>query len=301
MTVPKGHSTLSVLKYGNMKKLIFSLIGGTAAFLMIMNRPADAQIINGAFKRQDIIQKKPMPIPIVREADVFWSQMVWRIIDLREKINQPLFYPTVPVNELTSLTSLLLKGIENEQITAYDARNDDDFKTPMTMAEVKAAFGAQAHTKEVRNFETGEMETRNIEGEIQPEEVKQFMLKEEWYFDKMNSRLQVRIIGICPIQEFYRDDVENSPVQRRKVFWVYYPEARELMTTSQVFNPYNDARRMSFDDLFVKRYFNSYIVRESNVFNNRSISDYLSGKEAMLESKRIEDKIFDFEQDLWEY
>lgn len=300
MTVPTGRATQSVLKYGKMKKLLISFIF-SSAILLVLNGPSTAQIINGAFKRQDFVQKKPMPIPMAREADVFWSQMVWRIIDLREKINQPLYYPTNPVEGLTSLTSLLVKGIENGQITAYDARTDDDFKTPMTMAEVKAAFGAEAHTKEVRNFDTGEMETKTIQGEISPEEVKQYMIKEEWYFDKMNSRLQVRIVGLCPIQEFYREGTESNQVQRRKVFWIYYPEARQLLTSSQVFNPYNDARRMSFDDLFVKRYFNSYVVRESNVFNNRSISDFLSGKEAMLESKRIEDKIFNFEQDLWEY
>lgn len=300
MMVPTGHSTQSVLKYGKMKKLFFYFLI-SPAILMLLNGQAEAQIINGAFKRQDFVQKKPMPLPMAREADVFWSQVVWRIIDLREKINQPLYFPTTPVEGLTSLTSLLLKGIENAQITAYDARTDDDFKTPMTMAEVKAAFGAEAHTKDVRDFDTGEMKTTTIEGEISPEEVKQYMIKEEWYFDKMNSRLQVRIIGLCPIQEFYREGSETSQVERRKVFWVYYPEARQLLTSSQVFNPSNDARRMSFDDLFVKRYFNSYIVRESNVFNNRSISDFLSGKEAMFESKRIEDKIFNFEQDLWEY
>jgi hypothetical protein len=33
---------------------------------------------------------------------------------------------------------------------------------------------------------------------------------------------------------------------------------------------------MSFDDLFIKRYFNSFIVQESNVYNNRLISQYLS-------------------------
>jgi gliding motility associated protien GldN len=262
---------------------------------------AGAQIINGAFKRQDVYQKKPMPIPMVREADVLWSQMIWRIIDVREKINQPLYFPTKPAEGLTNLSSLLLKGIESGQITAYDARNDDDFKTPMTMAEVKAAFGAQTVTREVQNFDTGEMETRTIEGEIRLEEIKQFMIKEEWYFDKQNSRLQVRIVGICPIQEFYRSDVEGSPLQRRKVFWVYYPEARELLAANMVFNPYNDARKMTFDDLFIKRYFNSYIVQESNVYNNRTISQYLSGKDAMLESKMIEDKIFNYEQDLWEY
>lgn len=280
---------------------MFSFMLIAMALAMMPAGGVDAQIINGAFKRQDVYQKKPMPIPWVREADVLWSQMLWRIIDVREKINQPLYYPTVPIDGLTNLSSLLLKGIESGQLTAYDARNDDDFKTPLTMAEVKAAFGAETVSREVQNFDTGEMETRTIEGEIRLEEIKQFMIKEEWYFDKQNSRLQVRIIGICPIQEFFRDDVENSPLQRRKVFWIYYPEARDLLANNQVFNPYNDARKMSFDDLFIKRYFNSYIVQESNVQNNRTISQYLSGKNAMLESKRIEDKIFNYEQDLWEY
>lgn len=284
-----------------MKRVVFSFLIACIALGFLAAGEAGAQIINGAFKRQDVFQKKPMPIPMVREADVFWSQMVWRIIDVREKINQPLYFPTVPSEGLTNLAGLLLKGIENGQITAYDARNDDDFKTPLTMAEVKTAFGAETVTREVQNFDTGDMEMRTIEGEIRLEEIKQFMIKEEWYFDKQNSRLQVRIVGICPIQEFYRQDVEGSPLQRRKVFWVYYPEARGLLAGNQVFNPYNDARRMTFDDLFIKRYFNSYIVQESNVYNNRTISQYLSGKDAMLESKRLEDKIFNLEQDLWEY
>lgn len=284
-----------------MKKIILFSSIALLFISAICVQNADAQIINGAYKRQDTYQKKPMPIPMVREADVFWSKMVWRIIDLREKINQPLYYPTTEVEGLTSLSALLLKGIETGQLTAYDARNDDDFKTPLTMAEVKQAFGAETRMLEVRDFETGEMVMRPVEEEIRLEQVKQFMIKEEWYFDKQNSRLQVRIVGICPIQEFFRDDVEDSPLQRRKVFWIYYPEARELLSANEVFNPYNDSRRMSYDDLFIKRYFNSYIVQESNVFNNRLISQYLSGKNAMLESKRIEDKIFNFEQDLWEY
>ncbi len=127
------------------------------------------------------------------------------------------------------------------------------------------------------------------------------MLKEEWYFDKQSSSLNVRVIGICPIREFVRESDDPTQVQRQKVFWIYYPEARSLLATNEVLNQYNQAQSMSFDDLFIKRYFNSYIVKESNVYNNRDISAYLSGKDAMLESKRIEKEIFDFEQDLWEY
>ena len=284
-----------------MKRIVFSLGIFLVLISAIGTESVSGQVINGAYKRSDTFQKKPMPLPMVREADVFWSKMVWRIVDLREKINQPLYYPTTPVDGLTSLTALLMKGVETAQLTAYDARNDDDFKNPLTVAEVKEAFGAETRTREVVNFETGEREMRTIEGDIRLDEIKQLMIKEEWYFDKQNSRLQVRIIGICPIQEYYREGMEDSLVLRRKVFWIYYPEARDLLAANEVFNPYNDSRRMSFDDLFVKRYFNSYIVQESNVYNNRLISQYLVGKNAMLESKRIEDKIFNFEQDLWEY
>ena len=169
-----------------MKKFVFSFII-IAAIGVVSANTVQAQIINGAFKRTDILQKKPVPIPMVREADVFWSQMIWRIIDVREKINQPLYYPTKPIEGIKSLAAILLDGIEKGQITAYDARTDDDFKTPLTMAEVKTAFGAETITKEVPNMDTGELVKKTIEGEIRLEEVKQFMVKEEWYFDKQNS------------------------------------------------------------------------------------------------------------------
>lgn len=272
--------------------MIFSTIGVGNAY---------SQIINGAYQRSDTYQKKPMPLPAIREADVFWSKMVWRIIDLREKINQPMYYPTVPTESMSSLAALLMKGVETSQITAYDARNDDDFKTPLTVAEVKEFLGAATQTVETRNFDTGEMELRTVEGQVRLEDIKQFMIKEEWYFDKQNSRLQVRVVGICPIREYFRDDDMTGQVQRQKVFWIYYPEARDLLATTEVLNPYNNSHRMSYDDLFIKRYFNSYIVQESNIYNNRLISQYLTGKNAMLESKLIEENIFNFEQDLWEY
>ncbi len=283
-----------------MKKLI--AYTGILVFLLVFSaKSADAQIVNGAFTSTDISEKKPMPLPDVREADVLWSKKVWRIIDLREKMNLPLYYPTVETDGLKNLITLLLDGVESGLITPYDARLDDDFKVPMTYEQVQEAFGAEESTEETIDFDTGERKMVTIQGEIRPGEIKQYMIKEEWYFDKQSSSLNVRIIGICPIREFTRDIDQPGQVQRTKVFWVYYPEARKLLATNKVLNPYNHAQSMSFDDLFIKRFFNSYIVRESNVYNNRDISAYLSGKDAMLESKRIENEIFNFEQDLWEY
>ena len=56
-----------------MKKLlliiaIFTLIFGSDG------KETQAQIINGAYQRQDIFQRKPLELPTVREADVFWSK-----------------------------------------------------------------------------------------------------------------------------------------------------------------------------------------------------------------------------------
>ncbi|MDP3912405.1 MAG: gliding motility protein GldN [Bacteroidota bacterium] len=279
--------------------VLFGLLVGLLGSIALETK---AQIIDGAYVRTDAYKRKPTPLPYVREADVMWSKKVWRIIDLREKMNQPLYFPTKEVDGRRSLVNLFIEGIKDGKITAYDAKNDDEFKVPMTFEQVKEAFGATTRTRKVRDVDTGELVDRVVAGEVRSEEIKQFMLKEEWYFDKQSSTLNVRVIGICPIQEFYRDDDTNQEdVQRRQVFWIYYPEARELLAANEVFNSQNTARNSSYDDIFLKRRFNSYIVKEANIYNNRDISQYLVGKNAMLESKRIEKAIFDYEQNLWEY
>ncbi|KAA3635704.1 MAG: gliding motility protein GldN, partial [Bacteroidetes bacterium] len=54
----------------------------------------------------------------------------------------------------------------------------------------------------------------------------------------------------------------------------------------------------SWEDLFEMRMFSSYIMKESNV-HDRRLSGYLSGRDLLLESRLIEQELFNREQDVW--
>jgi len=268
-------------------------------------------VLNGVFVKEKTRNRKPVPYQYLREADVMWSKIVWREIQLKEKINHPLYYPENPIGDRMSLISLLMWGVQNQGLTAYDESEGDEFATVMTVKEIEDKFGAKDEKVMVEDVENpdGPMIETTIEGTYSTSEVKRYLVKEMWFFDKQRSVLDVRIIGICPIREFTRESLDDEDeeeesmesIKKKKLFWVYFPEARKILANHEVFNPNNDSERKSFDDIFFKRYFSSYIVQESNAYSNRIIADYTIGLESLLEAERIKESIFNFEQDLWEY
>ena len=290
-------------------KLFFLLIflTGASTYSTLMGQSIEDLVkngFNGAYNKKITVERKPAILPGVREADVIWSKTVWRMIDLREKMNQPFYFPSVESQGRTNLINLLLKGIKENTITAFNAPDNDEneFTVPLSFDQVKAQFGAATKTISRRNFETGQMEPVKVPQEIQTDEVKQLIIKEIWYFDKQKSSLQVRIVGLCPIRLYYHDeDTVHVDLLRKKLFWVFYPDIRTLLAKNESLNPRNGARNFSFDDMFLIRNFDGYIIKEENVYNNRPILDYASDAYASQESDRIKNSIFNFEQDLWEY
>ncbi len=254
------------------------------------------------YEKENIPFKKPIPYAYVREADVMFEKIVWRMVDLREKRNLPLFYPTANIGSRVNLVNLLLKGVESGEITAY-ATNDpnNEFVRAMGKEELNAQFGAKQDTIMVAN-EEGEMVqmVRNVERRT--DEVKKLLIKEKIYFDKKHSVLNRVVIGICPIRVFVRDSADpDSPPEMAQTMWVYMPEARNVLARHPVFNRFNDAQNISFDDFFMQNRYEGHIYAISNVYNNRLISEYAAGLDALYEAQRIETEIFDWEQDLWEY
>lgn len=251
---------------------------------------------------KSITQNRKIDYPYLREADAVWSKKVYRMIDLREKMNQQLYYPIEPVADgRKSFINIILDEIAKGNLNAYDGNSvaADSVVAPSTYADIQTKMGAGMVTRKKMDINTQQEIDTIIKEEARPSDVKQLMVYEEWFFDKKLSRLDVRIIGICPI--FIRMDVATGRQIKERLFWIRYDEIRDILSQKEVYNSFNDAQRISFDDYFLQRRFDSYIVAESNVYNDRSISQYTVGKDAMFESERIKKEIFNFEHDLWEY
>lgn len=251
-------------------------------------------------QENDFSNREYVAYPYVREADVMWSKVTWEVIDLREKMNLPLYYPTDTLHGRKSLINAIMDGIENARFNAFkvplknNAFEFDQNNIFMNVEEIRDI----GKREEIMPIEISPGVTRDslIEYKWEPEEILQVLVKEVWYFNRKDSKLHSEIIGICPIREY----TFNGLKRRQRLFWIYYPDARPYLSTVPVYNMQNDKPMYTYDDLFVYRYFNSYFIQESNVYNDRLITDYVTGREAQIESDRIKQEIFDFEQDLWE-
>ncbi len=294
-------------------KRVLILLTGVALLLQSFSISAQDQkkeslVLDGIYVREAVPQRTPVPYPYLREADMMYTKRVWRIIDLREKLNHPLYYPTQRMQDRISFVQRLVDAIKYNEISAYDPVPDDEFTTLLSYNQVLQNMDALDKSKTQQSLTTGLDTTVTVKGEIRWNEVKELLVKEEWFFNKQYSTMQVRIIGICPIRHFYRtlqtgsEDEVGGELQRQPLFWIDFREARKVLANTAVFNDFNDAQRITFDDLFFKRRFSSYITQETNVYNNRLISSYTyGGVPNMQESERIKYDLFTIEHDLWEY
>lgn len=125
-------------------------------------------------------------------------------------------------------------------------------------------------------------------------DIARYDVKEDWFFDKERSVLDVRIIAIAPV--LYDRDINTY----RDLFWLYFPECRFVFNNYYTYNTKNDSQWMSFDDYFWKRQFTSTIYKQSDVFD-RKIEDYRYGVDALLESQKITEEVRTFENNLWHF
>ncbi|MES2629364.1 MAG: gliding motility protein GldN [Bacteroidota bacterium] len=247
-------------------------------------------------------QREYVPYPPIREADVLWSKQVWREIEVGEKINLPLYYPIVPIQDRRSLFDIIIKAYRDRRIQPFEGKqdyNNGEFTEALTVETTDSTCFGFTYTEEVVDEDGNPIGTKTRYSAFVAEDVVRYRLKEYWYFDKQRSQMMVKIIGIMPIVAY--EDITTKELKTTATAWFYFPELRAVIANEEIYNRKNESVRLTFDDVFIKRYFSSHIIKEDNVFNRTLADAGYKGFDQLVEADRIKEKIFTFEHDLWDF
>ena len=258
-------------------------------------------VLDGAYVKETNLTKRVIPYPYLREADVMYFRRIWQEMDLKQKINHPYYYPVDPIEDRSNLFDVIRDGLLIEgSLVAYSTGpvgDEDEFTIPLSPDSIRKILNPIERIDEWDEF--GEkIGFKEIITPIESDKITRYRLKEDWIWERQRSERYIRIIGIAPMIEDY--DRDGDSMGYAPLFWLYYPECRYVFANADVFNLFNDAQRRTYEDLFQKRYFSSYIVKEANVYD-RSIVEFARGMDALAESERIKEELFNLEHDLWHY
>ncbi|MDD2675449.1 gliding motility protein GldN [Flavobacterium petrolei] len=292
----------------NLFLAIVSLLGSVASFAQsnLLNAKSPDQIGLKTAAQLNSDNDKPLAYGYVHDRDVLMGKTTWEIIDLSERINFSLYFPIDTANvgsDRRSLYDVLTKAMKNGKIT--EVYTDSYFNTKKSLKDIEASLSRIDTTDAGREqINAGQSVSQEyiMRQDLTAQDVTQYKIKGYWYFDKRQSELKYRLLGICPVTPdvYTMNSDEKDYIE---LFWIFFPSAREVLHEAKAFNDKNSSMPVSFDQILNSRRFNSIIYKEENVYGDRTIEDYMkdNAQNQLLESERVKEKIRNFEQDMWNY
>lgn len=284
----------------------------------LLNAKTPDEIGKKTAEQQQSDNDTPLPYGYIGDRDVLLARKVWEVIDLDQRINFPMYFPTEENigSDRKSLFSVLISAIKDGKLT--EVYEDSYFTVKKTGSDIQSVFFFKElndYGREIMNQNPKKTEDQlkasgvltdehYTTSELTAADVTKYKIVGTWYFDKRQGELKYRILGICPMAvdalTKLRQGSEAEPIE---LFWVFFPAARDILHKAKAFNERNSAMPITFDHLLNSRRFSSTIVKEENVYGDRLIEEYMKDNAQMqlLESERIKDKIRNFEQDMWNY
>ncbi len=259
---------------------------------------------NDYYQRSLTWEQRPQELTYVREADVYWGKLLWRIIDVREKENQYFYFPVNPegVRGRKNLAYVLWDAILAGEIELFE---DDELKIPLDCAKVidRATRSDTVQMEVYDDYGEADYTTVYVPHEFKSDDIYQYALKEAVFLDRSRSGMQVRELGLAPMEDRYKViDGETEFMGTVPLFWVpmLSLQTRVLLAKKEAYCAENYVHLPTWEYVFNSFMYSSFITREDNVWN-RAIHDYLTGEDAILESQRIEEEIMNISLDMWEY
>ncbi len=249
---------------------------------------------------------RPLEYGYVDDRDILYKKIIWEKIVLDERVNFPLYYPIDTNNigrDRRSLYDVLINSIKRGDIKhVYD---DSYFNAKRTLKDVEASL-VRIDTSDFgyEQFNAGETISPEFitKTKVDAAYVSEYRIKGIYYFDKRLGELKYRLLGLAPVVADVNTLNDDKPDQI-ELFWIFFPDARNVLHKAKTFNGKNSAVPISFDHLLNSRRFSATIYAEENTQGDRKIFQYINENALMqlLESDRIKEQIRNYEQDMWSY
>lgn len=310
-----------------MKKLIcstFLLSIGFAYAQSILNAKSPEEFRqlreeNKMIKGDSIVSNEitPLEYGYIEDKDILKSMVIWEIIDMNDKLNQPFYHNSDGlVSQNKSMYQILIDGIKSGKIEeVYD---DELFTTRLSTEEIEKRTSKLVVSDDlIDKINSGAVVTEEDKKagtdvyETKSENVKLLKIKGIWYIDRRDGQMKYRPIGIAAMGKDPQTmgviggdgELVDSEDDYIDLFWVYYPNARPLLANSVVFNNKNLSSDITFDDIVNARRFSSIIYKSDNGLGNGVIQDYIpdDAEGQLEESDRIKAQILQMENDMWNY
>ena len=314
---------------------LFLGLGASYAQSNLLNAKTPDEIGKKTAAQDSLDNDKPLPYGYVGDRDVLFAKKIWETIDLNQRINFPMYFPTEDSgsggnlgSDRKSLFSVLIEAIQEGKLTeVYD---DSYFITKKTLKDIEKSFFFSEINDlgiSVLNMNSGSkiykgkseeeiIEALKAKGllteehfttsRLKPSDIASYQIVGTWYFDKRQGELKYRILGLSPmgVDAFTKARATaGETVEPISLFWVFYPGARDILHKAKAFNDKNSTVPITFDHLLNARRFSAVVTKEENIYGDRGIDEYLTENAQMqlLEAERVRDKIRNFEQDMWNY
>ena len=226
---------------------------------------------------------------------VLKGQKIWRTINLENKENQRIINSTSKCSNI-GLFEIIKYGLFQKKLNAFSSDNFNETQSNhLTETQLLSMiiFRDSSITSVFDSDGNEKKEVSITNRYMYGSDIKSFLMKENWVINNYSGQLEKIIIGIAPL--IY--DKKTSKIV--PLFWIYYPEWKELFASFEAKNYYSD-EPITFNDVFTRKLFISLISKENNTFD-RSVKATNHGKDFYLESELIKERVINYEEDLFHH
>lgn len=245
-----------------------------------------------------------------RSDDIVWSRIIYKVIDMREKQNYQLYFPTRANEEYKSLFRLMLNAIV-DGVPVY-RRNPREIRPSFNDKIIDTDLPLIFAYDDLRDNDLIQVDSVTHIIKIGEDQYQQyiksqlkFLTQEIVFFDKHYSRMFSKIIAIAPMNSNNpnnsRSKISMDFFRESILCWFSFDELRPYLAKQYVIPNGNETQRLTFDEFFAQKYYSSYLLGDANMFNRTLLETFNDHEKIRKEQKRIETEMLNFELDLWEF